>query len=67
MKPVVFEWNVPENSNNYVDAKHNPLSNWRHLLQDLNWILQNKEIQLPKEWYDKLTKDGVINIKQFKK
>lgn len=67
MKPVVFEWDKIFNYNEYVDAKHNPLSNWRHLLQDLNWILQNKEIQLPKEWYDKLTKDGVINIKQFKK
>lgn len=64
-KPVVFEWNQLLDIEGYTDPQGKTLSNWRDLLIQLHWALDNKETQLPKPWSESMRKDGFIRIKRY--
>jgi len=62
-KPVVFEWNPP--CKLLKDRYNNPLSDWRSLLKQLQWAIDNHTVQLPESWYKSLQQDGVISLKYY--
>ena len=66
-KPAIFQWNQFLDLTQYTDKYGRQLSNWKDLLSKVHWALNNKEVQLPKQWQESVSKDGFIPIKQYSK
>lgn len=60
--PIVVKWEPTD----YVKDPYGHVRKpYRQLLRELSWSLKNKDLNLPKDWYDAMESDGEITFNNY--